>query len=1006
MIKKLLMILTLVIGSYPLLAQEKAISGTVTDADGSPLPGVNVLVQGTTNGAQADFDGNYTINAEVGDVLVFSFLGMKTQNATVGASDVINITLAEDASQLDEVVVTALGIKREEKTLTYAQQTVRGDELTKTRDPNFMNSISGKAAGVEIKKSSSGAGGSTRIVLRGNKSLSGDSSPLFVIDGIPMANNRGSQPGMWGGTDGGDGLSAINPDDIESISILRGANAAVLYGSDGANGVVVITTKQGAAGQATVTLNTGYSFEHYQELPDLQFKYGADGGTKESWSTTPGNYADEYVENFFQTGHIFNNSVSISGGNDKTTAYFSYANITSSGITPDNKYNKNNISFRGSTKLFNDKVTVSSGVIMSIEETKNRLPSGYYLNPLTGLYMFPRERNFYDFKDNYQVFNSDRNLMAQNWFVEDHHQSNPYWIIYNQPRANNTKRIIANASIKWDILDNLNLQVRGNYDYKTEEDEQQHAATSNGTNVHPNGAWNFSDVDDQLGYFDAILNYNTDITDDISFNAVLGASYQQTKYGFGVSVGTGVLGLLYPNEFMFQNLPTNVPVYSTVSEEIIKQGVFVNTQFGYKDMLFLDISGRNDWASTLALTGNQSYFYPAVGLTGILSEMFDMGEKVSFAKLRASYTQVANEVPYNRIFPQHSISANGGVTRNTQAPFLDGKPEIITSFEFGADFRFFQNRLGIDFTYYNLISTDQYISVGLDPSDPAAQGIYTSQFINAGEITNKGVELTVSATPIRNDNFQWVTALNFAKNVNEIVDIGPDDERFYNLGSSEGYASRLYEGGRFNDLYVYKFLRDDQDRIIFENGSPRKTELLELVGNLDPDWSLGWNNNLTMGKFNLGILINAKVGGNVFSQTESMLDGAGVSQRTADARDAGGVTVNGVDQESGAAVTTVDPETWFRAIGDRNGIGEAYVYDRTNISLSQLSLGYNFNVEKLNLPISVATLSFVGNNLFYIYKDAPFDPELAMSTSRNSQGLDNFNLPSTATYGLNLKVTF
>ncbi|WP_339712562.1 SusC/RagA family TonB-linked outer membrane protein [uncultured Kriegella sp.] len=1007
MTKKLLVILALVLGSYPILAQDKTVSGTITDAsDGSPLPGVNVLVQGTTNGSQTDFDGNYTIEASEGDVLVFSFLGMKSQSVTVGSSNTVNVSMEEDASQLDEVVVTALGIRREEKTLTYAQQTVRSDELTKTRDPNFMNSISGKAAGVEIKKSSSGAGGSTRIVLRGNKSLSGDSSPLFVIDGIPMANNRGGQPGMWGGADGGDGLSAINPDDIESISILRGANAAVLYGSQGANGVVVITTKQGSAGKTTVSLNTGYSFEHYQELPDLQFKYGAIGAAKESWSTDAGDYADEYVENFFQTGHNFNNSVSISGGNDKTTAYFSYANITSSGITPENKYNKNNVSFRGSTKFFNDKVTVSSGVIMSIEETKNRLPSGYYLNPLTGLYMFPRNRNFYDFKDNYEIFNSDRNLMAQNWFVDDHHQSNPYWIIYNQPRTNNTKRVIANASIKWDILDNLNLQVRGNYDYKTEENEQQHAATSNGTNVHANGAWDFSDVDDQLGYFDAILNYNTNISDDISFNAVLGASYQQTKYGFGVSVGTGVLGLLYPNEFLFQNLPTNVPVNSTASEEIIKQGVFANTQFGYKDMLYLDISGRNDWASTLALTGNQSYFYPAVGLTGILSEMFDMGEKVSFAKLRASYTQVANEVPYNRIFPQHSISANGGVNRNTQAPFLDGKPEIITSLEFGADFRFFQNRLGIDFTYYSLTSTDQYINVSLDPSDPVAQGIYTSQYINAGEITNKGVELTLSATPVRNDNFQWVTAFNFARNVNEIVDIGPDDERFYNLGSSEGYASRLYEGGRFNDLYVYKFLRDDQGRIIFENGTPRKTELLELVGNLDPDWSLGWNNNITMGKFNLGMLINAKIGGNVFSQTESMLDGAGVSQRTADARDAGGVTVNGVDQDSGAAVTTVDSETWFRAIGDRNGIGEAYVYDRTNISLSQLSLGYNFNVEKLNLPISAATLSFVGNNLFFIYKDAPFDPELAMSTSRNSQGLDNFNLPSTATYGFNLKVTF
>ncbi len=1007
MTRKLLLFFTLLLGSFPLIAQNKTVTGTVTSStDSSPLPGVNVLVQGTTNGTQTDFDGNYTIDATEGDILVFSYIGTKSQSIPVGASNTIDVVMVEDASQLDEVVVTALGIKREEKTLTYAQQTVRSDELTKTRDPNFMNSISGKAAGVEIKKSSSGAGGSTRIVLRGNKSLSGDSTPLFVVDGIPMANNKGGQPGMWGGTDGGDGLSAINPDDIESISILKGANAAVLYGSQGANGVVVITTKQGSAGKTVVSLNTGYSFEHYQELPDLQFKYGAVGTAKESWSTTPGDYASEYVENFFQTGHTFNNSLSISGGNEKTTAYFSYANITASGITPQNKYKKHNFTFKQSTKFFNDKVTVSSGVIMGIEETKNRLPAGYYLNPLTGLYMFPRNRNFYDFKDNYQIFNSDRNLMGQNWFVSDHHQSNPYWIINKEPRTDDSKRVIANATVKWDILDNLNVQVRGNYDYASEEREQQHAATSNSTNVHPNGAWDYRKYEDQLVYTDAILSYNTDLSDAITFNAILGASYQKTKYGIGVAVNTGTLGLLYPNEFFFQNLPTNVPVSSITNGEEIKQGAFLNAQLGYKEMLFLDVSGRNDWASTLALTGNDSYFYPAFGLTAILSEMFDMGGAVSFAKLRSSYTQVANEVPYNRIFPQHNISANGGVDRNTQAPFNDGKPEIITSLEYGADFRFFQNRLGLDFTYYSLTSTDQFISVPVDASDPLSQGIYTSRFINAGEITNKGVELTLSVTPVSNDNFQWVTAFNFATNKNEIVDIGPDDEREINLGSSEGYTSKLVEGGAFNDLYVYKFLRDEQGRIIFEDGSPRKTELRELVGNLDPDWSLGWNNSITMGRFNLGMLITSKIGGNVFSQTESMLDGAGVSQRTADARDAGGVTVNGVDQASGAAVTTVDAETWFRAIGDRNGVGEAYVYDRTNINLSQMSLGYNINVEKLNLPIQGATLSIIANNLFFIYKDAPFDPELAMSTNRNAQGLDNFNLPSTATYGFNLKVTF
>ena len=1011
MFKKMLLFLVLVFGTYPLLAQSKTLTGTVTDAtDGSPLPGVNILVQGSTDGTQTDFDGNYSIEASSGDVLIFSFLGMMSQSITVGDSNTINVSLEADAEQLGEVVVTALGIKRDVKALTYAQQTVRSEELTKTRDPNFMNSIAGKAAGVEIKKSTSGAGGSTKIVLRGNKSLSGDSSPLFVIDGIPMANNKGGQPGMWGGVDSGDGLSAINPDDIESMSILKGANAALLYGSAGANGVVVITTKQGRSGRTAVTLNSGYTFEHFLDLPDLQFKYGAVGNAKESWSPTPGDYESNYVEEFFQTGHNFNNSVTISGGSDKTTAYFSYANTTASGITPENKYQKNNFTFKQSTKMFNDKVTVTSNVILALEETKNRLPSGYYLNPLTGLYMFPRNRDFYGFKNNYQTLSTERNLYQQNWFVADHHQSNPYWIINKQPKTDNSKRVIGSLNIAYDITEELQFQVRGNYDYAIKEFEQQHAATSNGTNVHPKGAWDYRKFDDQLVYTDAILTYNTNLNDAVSLNGVLGGSYQKWIYGDGVSVNTGTVGLLYPNEYNFQNLPASVQVQSIYDSSVIKQGLFANVQLGYKEMLYLDLAGRNDWASTLALTGNDSYFYPSVGVTAIVSEIFTLPEVISFGKLRASYTQVGNEVPFNLINPQNTYPANGGIDRVLDAPFFDAKPEIITSLEFGVDWRFFDNRLGLDFTYYSLISNDQFIRIPLDPSSPKAQGKYTSELINAGEITNKGVELTLSATPIRTDDLQWTTAFNFAKNTNKIVDIGPDHEKEIGLGSSEGYTSKLVEGGAYNDLYVLKFLRDDQGRILFDaEGKIRRTNLPELIGNLDPDWSLGWNNNISYKRFNLGMLINGKFGGKVFSQTESMLDGAGVSQRSADARDAGGVTVNGINEDTGAAVTTVSAESYYRdgvGIGGRNGIGEAYVYDRTNIRLSQLSLGYEIDVAKLGLPIQAATLSFIGNNLFFFSKKAPFDPELAMSTSRDAQGLDNFNLPSTGTYGFNLKVTF
>ncbi len=1010
MIKRLLLLLALLMGSYSLSAQSKTVSGTITDAaDGSPLPGVNVLVQGTTNGTQSDFDGNYSIDVDEGDTLVFSYLGMSSQSITVGSSNTVNVSMSEDASQLDEVVVTALGIKRQEKTLTYAQQTVDSDEITKTRDINFLNSINGKTAGVEIKKSSSGAGGSTKIVLRGNKSLSGDSTPLFVIDGIPLANNRGGQPGMWGGTDSGDGISALNPDDIASISILRGANAAMLYGSAGANGVVLITTKQGEAGKTTVSFNSGVTFESVIEYPELQFRYGAVGQAKESWSTTPGDYADSFVEDFFQTGSNVINSLSISGGNDRTTAYFSYSNTTATGITPTNKYQRNNVSLKQSTKLLNDKLTIGSNVILSIEDSEGRLPAGYYLNPLTGLYFYPRQRNFWLARDNYEIFDPTRNLMVQNWFVNDHHQSNPYWIINNQPRTQNNRRVIANLSLNYQILDQLNLQVRGNYDYGNVTREQQHAATSNSTNVHPNGTWDYHKYEDRLIYSDAILTYDSDLSDSFSLTALLGGSYTKTDYGDGVRVNpSSGNGLIYPNEFFFQNLDlTQTPVQSVTNGVIEKQGLFANATLGFKEMLFLDLGGRNDWASTLALTGNDSYFYPSVGLTAIVSEMFDMGEAVSFGKFRVSSTTVANEVPFNRINPQNTISDPvGSLRRNTTKPFTDAEPEIITSTEFGADWRFFGNRLGFDFTYYHIKSEDQFVTVPLDASDPESEGRYTQKFINAGEIVNKGVEISLNAAPIRNENLEWNTTFNYTRNRSEIVDIGPDDERIINLGSSEGYSSRLVEGGRFNDLYVLKFRRDDQGRILFDDdGKPLRTQERELIGNLDPDFTLGWNNTFRYKRLNASILINGIFGGNVFSQTESMLDGAGVSLRTAQARDVGSVPVNGVVESSGAAVTSVDPETWYRFIGDRNGVGEAYVFDRTNIRIAQLSVGYDLNVSNWDF-IKSASISFIGNNLAFLKKEAPFDPEIAMSTSRNSVGLDNFNLPSTRNYGINLQVTF
>jgi len=982
--------------------QKKSVKGRVTDENGESIPGVSVLVKGTTAGTITDADGKYTLEVPAeGKVVAFSFVGMKSQEVAIDGKTEINVSMVSETIGVDEVVVTALGIQRDKKTLTYSSQQVTGDEMLKAKDINFMNSLSGKTAGLEIKKSVSGAGGSTKTVLRGNKSLSQSSDPLYVIDGIPMVNRKGNQSGMWGGTDEGDGLSQINPEDIESISILKGSNAAVLYGSQGANGVIMINTKKGKAGKTSVSFSSSTIFESIIETPELQFKYGSEGGAKESWSSTPGNYASGYVKDFFQTGSNLVNTLSVSGGNEKTTAYFSYGNTSSSGVIPNNEYQKNNVTFQQSTKLLNDKLNIRSNVMLTSEKSENRNTAGYYLNPLTGLYFFPRDKDFSAYKEKYEVFSGTRNMNLQNWFVADHHQSNPYWLLNNQPKTDLTKRVIASITAEYEISKNLKFQTRGSYDYAEKSYEQRFYAGGNGTNISENGRWSYKKYDDELIYTDGLFTYQNKFG-DFSLNGVLGASYQRSVYGNGVSVDNGTNSLLYPNVFNFQNLPTNVQVSSIYSGKVIKEAIFANAQIGYKDMLFLDISGRNDWASTLAATGNDSYFYPAIGLSGILSQMFDMPDFVSFAKVRASHSTVANEVPFNRVNPLNTIGGNLGIDWTSQKPFTNLKPEMLRSLEIGTDWKFFDGRVGLDLTYYNINSQDQFITL------PAPSGSgYTYYYINAGEIVNKGIEVTLNAEPIRSDKFGWNTSVNFSKNKNEIVELVPEfADKKIEYGSSEGYTTYVIAGGSFGDLYGYKFKRNDSGQIMLDatNGRPLKTAEREYLGNLEPNFSFGWNNSFNYKQFSLNFLINAKIGGKCFSQTEAMLDGYGVSQRTADARDNGGVDINAI--KGTTPVTKIDAKLFYTTVGDRNGISEQYVYDRTNIRLTQFALTYDLDVKKLDLPIKAASISAVGQNLFFLYKKAPFDPELTMSTDLNSQSLDNFNVPSTRTFGFNLKITF
>jgi len=987
-------------------AQTRQVTGKVTGADNQAVASATIKVKGSNAAATTNADGTFSLKAPAGSfVLQVSSLGFASKEVSVGASQAtVNVSLTASTTDLSEVVVTALGIKREKKSLTYASQQVAGDEIRRAAGTNFMEGLSGKAAGIDIKVSSSGAGGSTKAVLRGARSLLGTSEALFVIDGVPMVNNKGGQPGSYGGNDRGDGLSSINPADIESISVLRGANASILYGSQGANGVILITTKKGKAGKLAVDFNSSTVFDQVTGIPDLQFDYGTLSGDK-NWSKVKGNYQKDYVNNFFQTGITATNSVNVSGGNDQTTAYFSYSNINAKGNLPTNTYDKHTITLNQSTKLFNNKMTLSSNVIFANEKSYNRPGAGYYNNPLTGLYTFARERDFAAYKKDYQIFDPARNLYKQNWYSTYEFQNNPYFEVYNNSKLAKNSRVIANVKLSYDIAKHLKFETRGNIDYNDVLFDNRYVAGGNSVSVSSNGTWSYTKYKDQSLYADGILTYNNNFG-DFSVTGLVGASYTKNTFNDGMNVGNGTVALQYPNFFSFSNMPYNV-IFNQTLNRTIKEGAFASANIGYKDMVYLDVSARNDWASTLALTGNQSYLYPAVGLSAIISQMVALPEVISYLKVRASHSETGNEVPFNVVNPYNSIggaggpSGIGGISRNSQVPFTNLKPEMIKSDEAGAEIRFLKGRLGIDMTYYNSVSTNQFLSLAA----PSGSG-YSTYYVNAGKIVNKGFEVTIDAEPIRTNDFKWKTAINLSQNKNEIVELIASNPNYQVGGNDEGFASIIKAGGSFNDLYITKFSRNAGGQInLNANGAPIAASTQVKVGNVNPDLIAGWNNNFTYKDFFASVLINGKFGGVAFSKTEAFLDSYGASQRTADARALGTIPINAISS-TGTAVTSIDPAIYYSTIGDRNGIMEPYVFSRTNIRVGQLALGYNLKIKKANFPIKDASFSLVGRNLFFLYKEAPFDPEQSMSTGNGMQSNDVFGMPSTRSVGFNIKLTF
>lgn len=992
------------------------IKGLVKDDTGQGLVGVTVSVKGTSTRAQTDATGHFAIAAKPGDVLVFSYIGFVQKKVTVeGTSDIV-IQLVADAKGLDEVVVTALGVKRSEKSLTYSTQQVSGTALTDVKTDNLMNALSGKVAGLTIAPSASGVGGSSKVILRGNRSLDLNNQPLYVIDGVPISNggNPHGQPGdAYGGNpEGGDGISNLNPDDIESMTILKGGPAAALYGSAAANGVIVITTKKGKAGKTTINFSSSASIDKAAYQPKLQSSYGQTSPGSTTSFGAPITSAPDNVSQFFQTGHNLTNSLNMSGGTDIAQSYFSYTNTAATGIEPTNKLNRNNLDFHETAKFFNDKLTVDGNINYITQKINNSPSLGYYSNPLTGLYLFPRGQDLSQYK-NFEGPNGANGVPTQNWPFQEDIQQNPYWIINRNTNESTRNRILLNASVKYDFTSWLSLQVRGSIDRTNDVGDQKYYAGTLAPLAAPNGngSWNGYNSLNQQKYADAILTFNVPSKSDWKVDGLLGASvtdYTYTNTSFGPAPQSPYLfGMFVPNLWTIQNIevaPSNAPnpyasnVSGGTTSENQLQAIFASGNLSYKNWAYLSVSARTDWASNLAFTPTQDYFYPSAGLSFIVSQMAKLPEFISYAKVRGTYAEVGNAPGQYQSNPLNYATANT-ISFNGAAPYPQLKPERTFSSELGTDLRFFKDRLNFTFTYYNTNTKDQTITI----TPPATTGFATG-YINAGNIQNRGIEVSVGYNMVQNKDFTWNSTVNFSRNKNKVIDIDSKDGiDSVQLTNTSSYRSYVRKGGSYGDIYAQVLQKDAQGRVMLtDDGNPIASNDFEKVGNAQPNFQLGWSNSFSYKNWNVSFLVDGKFGGQVVSVTQSILDAYGVTQDYADARSAGGVKVNGVNPE-GKAISSVDAQTWYTTVGGRNAILGQYVYSATTVRLREAAIGYSLPINKS--VFKSVRFSLTGRNLLYFYKKAPFDPELTSSTGNGLSGVDIFNQPAVHTYGFKVSAS-
>lgn len=1029
MIRRLL-IMSLVMGWGLLVqAQTKTVTGKVTsDADGEPLPGVNVLVKGTSVGAITDFNGDYSVEASDADVLIISFIGYATQEVSVGARSAIDVQMNEDTEQLNEVVVTALGIEKEKASLGYAVTELSGQQVSEAKEVNFVNSLGGKVAGLQIYQNAGGVGASSRVVLRGNSSLTQSNDVLYVVDGMPIDNtSNGAQSDEWGnGLDLGNGISDLNPEDIASISVLKGATSAALYGSRGANGVILITTKKGRARKGVgVSYSTNVVFDQAAYFPELQNEYGqgfdgdiptdlavlttnASWGPRMTgqnallWTGEQGAYSaqPDNMKEFFQLGSTWTNTVAIDGGSEDATFRLAYTNVANKGIIPNSELDRNSVTLRGTSKL-SDKLFADAKLSYINQQAKNRPSmSAWGDNVMLNLVNMPRNVDLNEMK---QYLNENGSVrMPINTYG-----NNPYHTVNENGNSDSRDRVLGVASLSYNATDWLKVMLRGATDF-TSQKFGSYTASS-----HPFYAETLDDITytSQESNFDFLLSANKDITNDFSIGVNVGGNIRKNK-----NTVTGYRGNGYVFDGLYSIVNTQTKTVNDragIYEKEI-QSLYASGQFGFKNAIYLDWTARNDWSSTLP-AGNNSYFYPSLSTSIILSELVPAigSGPLSFLKLRASFAQVGNDTEPYSLASNYVVDTNPYLGLNTaHTPLVlnnaNLKPEITNSIEAGLDFELMNGKVAVDFTYYTNSTQNQIIRI-----QTATESGYSHKWINAGEVKNSGIELGLKAEVVDAGDFSWNVGLNLSANETEVVKLDPDngiDVLPMAPGGGGGvFFINARAGGGYGEIEGFGYRRDDQGRIVVDaEGLPLASEERMSFGDFNPDLLGGLTNTLKYKNFTLEFLINFRQGGKIMSVTGGTLDAQGNSLRSLEGREDGIIVPNSVTEAGDPNSTSVSAQRYWGSNYQGRQIIEDYVKDGSFVKFKELTLSYALPNDLLKAtPFSNLTFGLMGRNLFFLSREIKdFDPEVSSYTSGNAQGIEAYALPATRSYGFNLSVKF